>query len=108
MFDWDDAGEFFTVVLFIGLALLVVFGMKGCVAELNRQRAVEDAWCEKHSVPHTELEIFARIMNVSTADVINSEGLQAEFERFERGDLRQVGQETIHHGKTSETRNVFH
>lgn len=103
-----DFEDIFKIVVIGGLALFLVFAFKGCVAELDRQQAVENTWCSDHGVTHRELEIFARIMNVSPADVISSEGLQKEFERFENGDLRQTGQEVVHHGKSSETRNTFH
>lgn len=106
--DFDDVCNVIKVLFFIGLAMWIFSGLKGCCADMDREQSAQAVWCTEHHTTMNELSIFARIMNVSPNDVIASKGLQAEFERFENGDLRQTGQETHQEGKHSVTRNTFH
>lgn len=107
MYSYDDSlslSEYLIILVVIGFC---IFGIKGCIAKEDANVARQTAWCVQHHTTYSELCIFAKVVNVNIDDIINSEGLQAEFERFENGNLRQIGQETIHHGKHTETRNIF-
>lgn len=107
MYD-DDEGITIGKVVVVVLCLLVGgLLLKSCIQAVDESAAAEAAWCQKHNTTPQELDIFARIMNVSSSDVMASPGLQAEFERFERGDLRQTGQEEHREGKHTVTRNTF-
>lgn len=102
-----DIEDIVKIVVVLGVCAFMIIFFRGCCADMDRQEAVQTAWAQQHDTTLAELKVFARIMNVGVDDVIASKGLQAEFQRFENGDLRQTGQEVIHHGKTSETRNTF-
>lgn len=105
---YEETDGFLVKVVLIGsIGLMLFFPIRGCIRDFDRDQMIEQKWADEHNTTKTELETFAKIMNVSAIDVINSPGLQKEFQRFEDGDLRQVGQETHREGKHTVTTNVF-